>query len=65
MFVYVRVIVLMYFTDAQDDTVGVVTPVGADQTAIGFGALLTLVLGVAPSSLLLLAGTPRSSCADR
>ncbi|MEP6628836.1 MAG: NADH-quinone oxidoreductase subunit NuoN [Lapillicoccus sp.] len=55
-FVYVRVIVLMYFNDPQDDTVGVVTPSALTQTAIGFGTLLTLVLGVAPSSLLLLAG---------
>jgi NADH-quinone oxidoreductase subunit N len=55
-FVYVRVIVLMYFSDPQSDTVGVVTPSGLTQTAIGLGALLTLVLGIAPSSLLLLAG---------
>ena len=54
-FVYVRVIVLMYFSDAQGDTVGVVTPSALTQVAIGAGALLTLVLGVAPSSLLLLA----------
>jgi NADH-quinone oxidoreductase subunit N len=47
--------VLMYFSDAQGDTVGVVTPSALTQVAIGAGALLTLVLGVAPSSLLLLA----------
>jgi hypothetical protein len=34
----------------------VVTPSALTQVAIGTGALLTLVLGVAPSSLLLLAG---------
>ena len=39
----------------QGDTVGVVTPSALTQVAIGAGALLTLVLGVAPSSLLLLA----------
>ena len=33
-----------------------VTPSALTQVAIGTGALLTLVLGVAPSSLLLLAG---------
>ena len=55
-FVYVRVIVLMYFDEAPDDTVGVVTPSALTQVAIGLGTLLTLVLGVAPSSLLLLAG---------
>ena len=55
-FVYVRVIVLMYFSEPQGDAVGVVTPSALTQVAIGTGALLTLVLGVAPSSLLLLAG---------
>jgi NADH-quinone oxidoreductase subunit N len=55
-FVYVRVILLMYFTEPQHDTVGVVTPSVLTQTAIGLGTLLTLVLGVAPSSLLVLAG---------
>jgi NADH-quinone oxidoreductase subunit N len=55
-FVYVRVIVLMYFSDPQGDTVGVVSPSALTKVAIGAGALFTLVLGVAPSSLLLLAG---------
>ncbi len=55
-FVYVRVIVLMYFNEPQHESVGVVTPSALTQTAIGLGTLLTLVLGVAPSSLLLLAG---------
>ena len=54
-FVYVRVIVLMYFTDAQGDSVGVVTPSLMTQVAVGLGALFTLVLGIAPSSLLTLA----------
>ena len=55
-FVYVRVIVLMYFTDSPGQTVGVVNPSFMTKAAIGIGALFTLVLGVAPSSLLLLAG---------
>ncbi len=55
-FVYARVIVLMYFTEAQNDAVTVVTPSWMTKSAIGFGALFTLVLGVAPSALLQLAG---------
>lgn len=54
-FVYVRVIVLMYFTDSHSETVGVVNPSVMTKVAIGFGALFTLVLGIAPSSLLILA----------
>ena len=55
-FVYVRIIVLMYFTEAQNDSVAVVTSSWMTKTAIGVGAVLTLVLGVAPSALLQLAG---------
>ena len=55
-FFYFRVVVLMYFSGIREgDTVGVVTPSALTKVAIGAGALLTLVLGVAPSSLLLLA----------
>lgn len=55
-FVYVRVIVLMYFTESTAGSVRVVTPSALTTVAIGTGALFTLVLGVAPSSLLELAG---------
>ena len=55
-FVYVRIIVLMYFTPAQNDSVAVVSSSWMTKTAIGVGAVLTLVLGVAPSALLQLAG---------
>lgn len=55
-FVYVRVIVLMYFTEAPDAAVAVVTPSWMTKSAIGVGAVFTLVLGVAPSALLELAG---------
>ncbi len=54
-FVYVRVIVLMYFSEASSGSVGVVTPSMMTKVSIGTGAVLTLVLGVAPASLLLLA----------
>jgi len=55
-FVYVRMIVLMYFTEAQNDSVAVVTPSWMTKSVIGVGALFTLVLGVAPSALLTLTG---------
>lgn len=51
-YVYMRIIVLMYFTDAQSDVVAVVTPSAMTTIAITFGAALTLVLGVWPSELL-------------
>ncbi|GAA1892293.1 NADH-quinone oxidoreductase subunit NuoN [Lapillicoccus jejuensis] len=57
-FVYARVIVLMYFTDRADgaaDNVAVVSPSAMTTVAITFGAALTLVLGVWPSQLLQLA----------
>jgi len=46
----------MYFTEAQNDSVAVVTPSWMTKSVIGVGALFTLVLGVAPSGLLTLAG---------
>jgi len=55
-FVYVRVIVLMYFTESPGGAVRVVTPSSMTRVSIATGALFTLVLGVAPSSLLELAG---------
>ncbi|MEO7060494.1 MAG: NADH-quinone oxidoreductase subunit N, partial [Lapillicoccus sp.] len=55
-FVYGRIIVLMYFTDSQSDAVTVVTPSVMTTIAITFGAALTLVLGVYPSVLLQIAG---------
>ncbi len=56
-FVYARVIVLMYFTDSTGDSasVAVVSPSAMTTVAITFGALVTLVLGVFPSQLLQLA----------
>lgn len=54
-FVYVRVIVMMYFTDPLDEAVEVATPSVLTQVGIGVGAVLTLLLGVAPAALLTLA----------
>jgi NADH-quinone oxidoreductase subunit N len=56
-FVYVRIIVLMYFTDATSEDVAVVTPAMPTTLAIGAAALLTLLLGVAPNLLLQWAGS--------
>ncbi|MBK8468588.1 MAG: NADH-quinone oxidoreductase subunit NuoN [Candidatus Phosphoribacter sp.] len=54
-FVYVRVIVLMYFTDSSGDAVAVVEPSAFTTVTIAAGSLFTLVLGVAPASVLMLA----------
>jgi NADH-quinone oxidoreductase subunit N len=54
-FVYARVIVLMFFSEAADDSVEVVTPSVTTTFSIAIGALVTLVLGVLPASLLDLA----------
>ena len=54
-FVYVRIIVLMYFTESTSDEVAVVDGAWMTKTTVAVGALLTLVLGVAPSLVLLLA----------
>ncbi|HEU5144212.1 MAG TPA: NADH-quinone oxidoreductase subunit NuoN [Dermatophilaceae bacterium] len=54
-FVYARIIVLMFFSEAPDDTVEVVTPSPATTFSIAIGAMVTLALGVLPSALLDLA----------
>jgi NADH-quinone oxidoreductase subunit N len=54
-FVYVRVIVLMYFSEPAGDTVRAVSPSILTTVAVTFGVLVTLVLGVAPAPLLDLA----------
>lgn len=51
-FVYVRIIVLMYFTEASSDDVAVVDGAWLTKTAVAVGALFTLVLGLVPSVLL-------------
>jgi NADH-quinone oxidoreductase subunit N len=54
-FVYARVIVLMFFSDAPDDSVEIVTPSVTTTFSIAIGTLVTLALGILPSALLDLA----------
>jgi NADH-quinone oxidoreductase subunit N len=54
-FFYVRVIVLMFFSDPVPDGPSVVTPSLFTSVAVGIGAVATLVLGVVPQPLLGLA----------
>jgi NADH-quinone oxidoreductase subunit N len=54
-FVYVRVVVLMYFTDPASDSVRVVSPSILTSVAVTIGVAMTLVLGVVPAPLLDLA----------
>ncbi len=56
-YVYFRVVWLMFFADAADDTVTVVTPSVPTNAAIAVGLIVTLVLGVFPAPMLDLAGT--------
>lgn len=55
-FVYVRVIVLMYFTEPSGE-VGVVQPATLTVIPIAFGVVLTILLGVFPGPLLDLAAS--------
>ena len=50
-FFYVRVIVLMFFTDPKPDGPTVAVPSLLTATAIGLGVLVTLVLGIAAAAL--------------
>jgi NADH-quinone oxidoreductase subunit N len=54
-FFYVRVIVLMFFSDPVEDGPEVVVPSLFTSTAVGFGVIATLVLGIVPSPVLDLA----------
>jgi NADH-quinone oxidoreductase subunit N len=54
-FVYVRLIVLMYFTEPAGEAVVAETPSAMTTVAITIGALITLVLGVMPTQVLDLA----------
>ncbi len=55
-FVYVRVIILMYFTEPTSEDVTVFVPSALTTVAVTVGVLLTFALGVVPSPLLDLAG---------
>ncbi|WP_307846197.1 NADH-quinone oxidoreductase subunit NuoN [Rhodococcus sp. CX] len=52
---YVRVIVLMFFTEPGDDAVTVVAPGAVTATVVAVSALVTIVLGIAPQPVLDLA----------
>jgi NADH-quinone oxidoreductase subunit N len=54
-FFYIRVIVLMFFSDPRADGPTVAVPSALTGTAIGLGAVVTVVLGVAPEYFLHLA----------
>jgi NADH-quinone oxidoreductase subunit N len=54
-FFYVRVIVLMFFSDPVEDGPEVVVPSVFTATAVGLGAVATLVLGIVPEPVLSLA----------
>jgi NADH-quinone oxidoreductase subunit N len=54
-FVYVRVVVLMYFSTSAGDTVRVVSPSILTAVAVSLGVVVTLVLGIVPGPLLDLA----------
>ena len=56
-FFYVRVIVLMFFSEPLADGPSVVVPSAFTTIAVGIGAALTIVLGVAPQPLLNLVET--------
>jgi len=51
-FVYARIIVLMYFTDSSDDDVVVVEPSPWTTATIAVGTVLTVLLGVVPAAVL-------------
>ena len=51
-FFYLRVIVMLFFTDAKSDSVSVVIPSAMTRIAIAVCAIVTVVLGIAPSLLL-------------
>ncbi|GGP79596.1 NADH-quinone oxidoreductase subunit NuoN [Streptomyces melanogenes] len=55
-FFYIRVIVLMFFSEPKPDGPTVAVPSPLTMTAIGVGVAVTLVLGVAPQYFLDLAG---------
>lgn len=54
-FFYVRVIVLMFFTDRAEDAPSVVVPSSLTAVAIGVAVAVTVILGVLPQSVLDLA----------
>ena len=56
-FFYIRVIIMIFFTDPVNDSVSVVIPSIRSRIAISYATLISLVLGVLPSLLLNAANT--------
>lgn len=56
-FFYMRVIVLMFFTDASEATASVVVPSVYTKTVVAVAAVLTVLLGILPQPLLDVAAT--------
>ena len=56
-FFYMRVIVLMFFTDASEATASVVVPSSYTKIVVGVAAVFTVLLGVLPQPLLDIAAT--------
>jgi NADH-quinone oxidoreductase subunit N len=51
-FFYIRVVVMMFFTDAQDDTVSVTIPSLYTNLTIWIAAIATVILGIFPTPVL-------------
>jgi NADH-quinone oxidoreductase subunit N len=51
-FFYIRVIIMMFFTDPRQDSVSVIIPTIRSRIAIGSAVAISVVLGLAPSFLL-------------
>jgi NADH-quinone oxidoreductase subunit N len=55
-FFYIRVIIMMFFTDPANDSVSVIIPSVKTKISISASVLISIVLGIAPSLLLTTAG---------
>ena len=55
-FFYIRVIIMMFFTDPANDSVSVIIPSIKSKISISASVLISIVLGIAPSLLLTTAG---------
>jgi NADH-quinone oxidoreductase subunit N len=51
-FFYIRVIVMMFLTDPEDDTITISIPSGFTSAVIWIAAVVTLILGVFPTPIL-------------
>jgi NADH-quinone oxidoreductase subunit N len=51
-FFYIRVIIMMFFTDPENDSVSVIIPTVKSRISIALATVITLILGVLPSIVL-------------